>query len=299
MYHRRGAPDDAGRAQGLLNAALDQFRPLGMTGWARRAEAMLAAATEDAPPIDSRPASDVEGARSASLEGTFRHQGPIWTITYRGQMFGLPHVRGLAHLQQLVLHPGRELHVRTLDALDAEAAPGGGASAAGASDAHGDAGVAVVAGLGDAGELLDEPARRAYRARLVEARAELTDAEQCHDLGRTTRLRAELEAVEHELRAAVGLGGRPRRAGSDLDRRRVSVTKCIRAAIVQIAEVSPALANHLTASVRTGIHCVSQSASGRTRRLDRMTRCRHGVQWGSWMNHPPAVSFQVALLTKT
>jgi hypothetical protein len=117
-------------------------------------------------------------------------------------------------------------------------------------------GVSVVADLGDAGELLDEPARRAYRTRLVEVRAELDDAERCHDLGRAERLRAELEAVEHELRAAVGLSGRPRKAGADVDRRRVAVTKRIRAAIAQIAEVCPALGDHLTASVRTGIHCV-------------------------------------------
>jgi hypothetical protein len=41
MYARRGAPGDPERARPLLDAALRQFRTLGMPGWIRRAEALL------------------------------------------------------------------------------------------------------------------------------------------------------------------------------------------------------------------------------------------------------------------
>jgi len=41
MYARRGAPGDSERARPLLDAALRQFRTLGMPGWIRRAEALL------------------------------------------------------------------------------------------------------------------------------------------------------------------------------------------------------------------------------------------------------------------
>jgi class 3 adenylate cyclase/tetratricopeptide (TPR) repeat protein len=41
MYARRGAPGDPERAGPLLDAALRQFRTLGMPGWIRRAEALL------------------------------------------------------------------------------------------------------------------------------------------------------------------------------------------------------------------------------------------------------------------
>jgi hypothetical protein len=41
MYARRGAAGDAERAQRLVDAALRQFRTLGMPGWIRRAEALL------------------------------------------------------------------------------------------------------------------------------------------------------------------------------------------------------------------------------------------------------------------
>jgi hypothetical protein len=41
MYARRGAPGDPERTRPLLDAALRQFRTLGMPGWIRRAEALL------------------------------------------------------------------------------------------------------------------------------------------------------------------------------------------------------------------------------------------------------------------
>ena len=42
MYVRRGAPGDQERAESLLNLALPPFREIGMPGWTRRAEALLA-----------------------------------------------------------------------------------------------------------------------------------------------------------------------------------------------------------------------------------------------------------------
>jgi class 3 adenylate cyclase/tetratricopeptide (TPR) repeat protein len=242
MYLRRRAPGDQDRAKPLLDTALAQFRALDMPGWIWRAEALLAAIDDGAAPIAAG------NTRPTALQGTFRRQGPVWTIGYGGQTLGLPHMRGLADLQQLLLHPGREFHVRTLDSLES-GAPLAPAERAGA-------GVSVVTGLGDAGEVLDDEARRAYRERLAEVRAELEEAEGYHDIGRADRLRGELEALEQELGSAIGLGGRSRRARSDIDRRRVAVTKRIRAAIAQIVKACPVLGDHLTASVRTGVHCI-------------------------------------------
>jgi non-specific serine/threonine protein kinase len=203
--------------------------------------ALLAGLDDDVPSIA------VEETPRSSREGMVRRQGRVWAIAYRGQTFGLPHGRGLVDLQHLVCHPGAAIPVRTLDSLES------GAPLAPAARA--DAGVGVVEGLGDAGEVLDDRARRAYRERLAEVRLELDEAERYHDLGRADRLQAELAALEQELGAAVGLGRRGRRARSDIERRRAAVTKRIRAAIAQIAAACPALGEHLQASVRTGVHC--------------------------------------------
>ena len=73
MYARRGAAGDAKRAAPLLEAALRQFRDIGMPGWIRCAESLLRdgkewrpqAATEAQPPAQP-PSFDSAQDRSSS-----------------------------------------------------------------------------------------------------------------------------------------------------------------------------------------------------------------------------------------
>jgi hypothetical protein len=67
-----------------------------------------------------------------------------------------------------------------------------------------------------------------------------------------------VDFLEHELVAAVGLGGRDRKAASNTERARVSVTKAIRATIKRIREHDPMLARELEATIRTGTFCVHE-----------------------------------------
>jgi len=186
-------------------------------------------------------------------EARLSRQGAVWTIAYRGQSYGLSHLRGLCDLQYLVLHPHVDVHIGELDVASLEAA----AASTGREEALG-----VRSDLGDAGEMLDERARREYRTRLRELRAELDEAERCNDLGRAERLREELDAVEAQIRGAVGLGGRSRRAASGHERLRVAVSKRIRLAIDRIADVCPEIGEHLRKSVRTGTHCAYAPTAG-------------------------------------
>jgi hypothetical protein len=59
-----------------------------------------------------------------------------------------------------------------------------------------------------------------------------------------------------ELAAAVGLGGRDRRAASDAERARLAVTQRVKAAIKRISGLHPGLGRHLGMSVKTGTFCV-------------------------------------------
>jgi hypothetical protein len=58
-----------------------------------------------------------------------------------------------------------------------------------------------------------------------------------------------------ELTAAVGLGGRARKPGSPAERARVNITRAIRGALARIRAHSPALADHLDATIHTGTFC--------------------------------------------
>jgi hypothetical protein len=113
--------------------------------------------------------------------------------------------------------------------------------------------------VGDAGELLDDEARDSYRARLEDLREVVAEAESFGDAARAARAREEIEFLGAELGRAVGLGGRARRAGSPAERARIAVQRRIKNALGRIAEASPALAESLSRSVKTGNFCVFRS----------------------------------------
>jgi hypothetical protein len=106
--------------------------------------------------------------------------------------------------------------------------------------------------------VIDDEARDAYRARLLEIAAELDTADAAGDRDRSAGLAAEQEALIAELRGAYGLGGRPRRAGASAERARTAVRSRIRDAVQRIEVAHPVLGRHLAHSVRTGGYCVYQ-----------------------------------------
>lgn len=229
--------------------ALVIAEPLGQAGVTERARARLGRDEEAAPattPMPAPTATPGNGRRVAVL----RREGEMWAIDLDGGTRHVRHTKGMDHLARLLASPGTEFHV--LDLV-------GGATATRAN-APQTAAAAVQAGLsvgdsGDAGALLDDTAKRAYRDRIADLETDLAEAERFHDDERAARARAELDYVVQELSAAVGLGGRDRRAASDAERARVNVTRAIRSAVKRIAEQDPTVGGHLDVSVRTGLFC--------------------------------------------
>lgn len=173
------------------------------------------------------------------LEGSalFRKEGDYWTIVFEGSAFRLRDGTGLRYLATLLAQPGRERH-----ALDL------------AGSASGEGGRRQLGG--DAGPVLDSTAKAQYHARLVELDEELLEAEQRDDRERIARADEERALLLEQLAFAVGLGGRDRKAASNAERARVSVTRAIRRVLDRIADQNPALGAHLTATLRTGQYCV-------------------------------------------
>jgi hypothetical protein len=166
-----------------------------------------------------------------------------------GEAFRLKDVKGLHYLAHLLRHPGREFHVLDLAAAgqqDPAGAPP--VSAARQDDLH-------QTRLSDHGPVLDEQAKAAYRARLRELEDDLAEATSWADPVRAARARQEMHFLTDELTAAVGLGGRARKSGSPAERARVNITRAIRGALSRIRAHSPALADHLDATIHTGTFC--------------------------------------------
>jgi tetratricopeptide (TPR) repeat protein len=205
-------------------------RALALARAAQMAEASSAASSEARAPVRQQNEQPAPGAgRALSLQ----REGELWTVSSgSGITIRLKHGKGLGYLQYLVAHPGREVHVLELAGIEHR--------------------------TGDAGPVLDARAKATYRARLETLREQMAEAERFGDIGRASRARGELDLVAEQLAGAVGLGGRDRRAASDVERTRINVQRRLKDAIERIAAADPVLGRYLAAAVKTGTTCVFQ-----------------------------------------
>jgi tetratricopeptide (TPR) repeat protein len=180
-------------------------------------------------------------------EHRFCREGDYWAIVFEGLTTRLRDARGLQYLARLLAEPGREIHALDLVVRDPRATPGHERCRGERSS---------LALSSDAGEMLDRRAKEAYRRRLAEIDDDLDDARRCGDSYRAEQAMAERAFLARELARAVGLGGRDRRAGSNAERARASVTLAIRRAMGRIAGTHPVLGTHLERAIRTGTFCV-------------------------------------------
>jgi hypothetical protein len=240
MLARRNRPGDVDDARALLQRGLLRAEEVGVP----RLDERLARAAAMLPDPGDAPAAaePAHGPAHAALA----REGDVWRLDYEGRVLRVRDAKGMRHLALLLANPGVEFH-----AVDVATAADGGAAPA----AESVEGLRVRAGTGDAGPALDSQAKAEYRSRLEDLRAEIEEAESFNDPERAARAREEMDFIAHELSAAVGLGGRDRRAASAAERARVNVTRALRREIRRIADEDAGLGRELETTVRTGTFC--------------------------------------------
>ena len=211
-------------ARALLRSALETYQAMGATWFVHTVRSELASLDREAPAADL-------GTRGAVL----RRTAAGWEAGWVGHERSYPNARGLHHLHALLTAPRTEVHAADL------MRPGASAMAATSSRAH--------------EALLDDTAKRAYRARIQQLQAEVSDAEEVGDVDRGSEAQAELDALLDELRRAVGLFGRDRHPADDAERARVAVRKALSSTLTRLAEGDGTFAAHLRTSLRTGLWC--------------------------------------------
>jgi tetratricopeptide (TPR) repeat protein len=233
------------QAEGKGQHALLEFRAassaLERVGARREAER----ATQLARDVESGVIPTVLHGVKLPHEAVFRRDGDYWQVTFEGQTVLLRDMKGLHYLARLLADSGREFHVFDLVALER------GDSLL---PRRGTDGLRLSSST-DAGELLDAPAKEAYRRRLAEIDEDIEDARAMGDDERAARSATERDFLIRELTRAFGLGGRDRVAGSASERARVSITRSIRQAMARIQEHNPLLGEHLQHCIHTGTYC--------------------------------------------
>jgi tetratricopeptide (TPR) repeat protein len=166
---------------------------------------------------------------SVAMSNEFRLVNGLWHIRFEGIHAQLLDSKGLRDLAVLIGAQGTEVDVFTLLGMEP---PRTGAD-----------------------PVLDDTAKTQYKVRLRALDAQIAEAD---DLGRgadVATLRAEREALIHELAVATGLRGRPRRLGDPAERARKTVGARVRDALSKIAQVHPQLAHHFGDTLHLGTHC--------------------------------------------
>ena len=214
-----------------------------------RARELIAVAHRDAAAIGlselagliERRHSGLEAERVAPARPRHREPRPAFAMKLEGEYYALPGARGtlrfktsrgMQYLALLIDRPNTEVHVLEL---------------VGSID-HPD--------RGDAGELVDPAALRAYRSRLDTLREELETAQALGNVERAERAREEMESIAAELTRSTQKGGRSRRGASVVDRARSAVRRRLKDALDRITEQDPELGAWLSRAISTGNYCV-------------------------------------------
>jgi hypothetical protein len=176
----------------------------------------------------------VETPVASDKPNAFVRQDEDWALTYRGHGVRIRDSKGLGYLAQLIAARGREIHVFDLVGLSGPDS-------------------AVL--RSDAGPVIDERAKEAYRRRVAELEAERDQAKDWGDLERVSKAQEEIDFITHEITSAYGLSGRPRKVDDPSERIRKAVTNRIRQTLTKIETIHPELGRHLANSVRTGTFC--------------------------------------------
>jgi hypothetical protein len=241
MRIARGAPGDGPRAVSLLTQAESIAAELGMDRVVERARRMRTGLGD----VEPDEATVVVDEPAAPAIGTIRCEGDVWTVALGHHSIHVRDSKGVRYLAVLLDNPRVEIHSLEL------------AGANSGTDASRSERAERLPQVTDdsAGPALDAAAKAAYHRRLEELREEVREAESYNDPERLAIAHEEMDFLTRELAGAVGLGGRDRKAASNAERARVSVTKAIRATVKRIGEMDPELGEELVSTIRTGTFC--------------------------------------------
>jgi TolB-like protein len=165
---------------------------------------------------------------TSPLLNFFFREFDSWQISYEGQSFRISDAKGINDIARLLSAPGEQIHCSELMG-------------------------SMVKMRGE--QVIDEKAKKNYKARLLSLQEDMSLAEVHNDYQRSAVLQKEYDDVLDMLSSSLGLNGRTRKSDDPIEKVRSAVTWRIRDSIKKITSVHPSLGKHLSNSIKTGIFC--------------------------------------------
>jgi hypothetical protein len=177
--------------------------------------------------------SDLQMTRvggAAETAPLLRRRGHDWEVIFAGRTARVRDCKGLRDIATLLRRPGTDVHVLDL--------------------------VGLAVREQSSAPILDRSAAEHYRRRIAELADRRHEATLLADQDLLASIDEEHDAIEAELRAGVGLGGRQRRfANAPAERARKAVAGRIGDAIRRLDAVLPEAAAYLDQNLVTGVRC--------------------------------------------
>jgi hypothetical protein len=153
----------------------------------------------------------------------------MWQMSFLGKSVDLKNTKGFHDILKLLLNPEKEFHCMEL------------------------MGAMPSKNLGT--PTLDQKAKIEYKMQIRKLSIKIEDAKELNDVDLLSKLQEEYDDLMKHLSQSLGLAGKPRKIGSEVEKARSAVTWRIRSSIKKINKVHPALGKHLSKSISTGTFC--------------------------------------------
>lgn len=207
-----------------------------------------------APPVSEEPAPIGATANTVALnENLFVESGSVFEIAFEGERFHLKKSVGLGYINHLISHPSQSidaLDLRTivnppdLELIDQELTT---------YSSHELEGEGLnIGSWGEGGTKFDEQTKRQIETAIKSCQRDYDIAKETGDVGLQSELQERLALLESYHSGGVDIHGNLRKENSELENNRKAIGKAITAAIKNIQEFSPALADHFDQAILKG-----------------------------------------------
>lgn len=209
-------------------------------------------------PTDERGIQEITGQQRDEVNDTnwIVYRGDHWEIVFNGHRCTKRDTKGIRYIEQLLRRKGTKVSVKDLYYIVNPSNPvAANQEFNGITQSVLDEQGMSIGELGDGWEAITDEVKRQLIQRARELKEKIEDADEIRDMEQKVKNEEEKYQIEKQLSAYLDSRGKPRLAGSTIDKIRKNVSKRIREDIEKIEAICSDLGTHLDECIKTGYDC--------------------------------------------